>query len=332
MIVISVVLLSVYLTEQAHFLSKSYVDKINEEATTWKAKQNFPEYMTKEEIVQLLGSKSLTGVPKSPVKENDSKYVENSELPDFFDARIQWSHCKTIGQVRNQGNCKNCWAFSTTSAFADRLCVATKADVNELISAEELTFCCNKCGFGCHVGGYPIRAWQYFKNHGVVTGGNYNTSDGCQPYRVPPCVIDEEGHNTCSGKPTERNHKCSKSCYGDLTYDYESGHYKTNDAYYLDANVMRKETLAYGPIEASFDVYDDFLNYESGVYQRTKDAKYLGGHSVKLIGWGEENGVLYWQMVNSWGEQWGSEGLFKIRRGTNECKVEGSPTAGVPLV
>jgi len=58
----------------------------------------------------------------------------------------------------------------------------------------------------------------------------------------------------------------------------------------------------------------------------------LGGHSVKLIGWGEENGVLYWLMVNSWGEQWGANGLFKIRRGTNECGVEGSPTAGVPLV
>jgi len=38
MIVISVVLLSVYLTEQAHFLSKSYVKKINEEATTWKVR------------------------------------------------------------------------------------------------------------------------------------------------------------------------------------------------------------------------------------------------------------------------------------------------------
>jgi len=106
-----VVLLSIYLTEQAHFLSKEYVDTINKVAKTWKAKQNFPEYMTKEQIVRLLGSKSLKGVPKNPIKENDSEYMEDSEIPKFFDARIKWKYCKTVGEVRNQGNCGSCWVI-----------------------------------------------------------------------------------------------------------------------------------------------------------------------------------------------------------------------------
>jgi len=67
-------------------------------------------------------------------------------------------------------------AFGTTGAFADRLCVATNGDYNQLVSAEELAFCCHTCGFGCN-GGYPIKAWEYFKRHGVVSGGNYNTTD-----------------------------------------------------------------------------------------------------------------------------------------------------------
>lgn len=50
---------------------------------------------------------------------------------------------------------------------------------------------------------------------------------GCQPYKVPPCVIDEHGHNSCEGKPTEHNHKCSKTCYGNRTVDYKNGHYKS---------------------------------------------------------------------------------------------------------
>jgi len=51
-----------------------------------------------------------------------------------------------------------------------------------------------------------------------------------------------------------------------------------------------------------------------------------------MIGWGVEKDTPYWLMVNSWGEEWGANGLFKIRRGTNECKIESSCTAGVPLV
>jgi len=64
---------------------------------------------------------------------------------------------------------------------------------------------------------------------------------------------------------------------------------------------------------------------------KTENATYLGGHAVKLIGWGEENGVPYWLMVNSWNEDWGDMGFFKIRRGTNECGVDNSTTAGVPV-
>lgn len=67
-------------------------------------------------------------------------------------------------------------ALSTSSAFADRLCVATNGDFNQLLSAEELTFCCHKCGYGCN-GGYPIKAWERFKKHGLVTGGDYKSGE-----------------------------------------------------------------------------------------------------------------------------------------------------------
>lgn len=53
---------------------------------------------------------------------------------------------------------------------------------------------------------------------------------------------------------------------------------------------------------------------------------------MKLIGWGEEFGVPYWLLMNSWNEEWGDEGLFKIRRGTNECGIDNSTTGGVPVI
>lgn len=78
--------------------------------------------------------------------------------------------------------------------------------------------------------------------------------------------------------------------------------------------------------------YDIYVPSATGVYHTTEGAIHTGNHAVKLIGWGVDHGVKYWLLVNSWGTEWGDHGLFKIRRGTNECGIEGRPTAGVPLV
>lgn len=84
--------------------------------------------------------------------------------------------------------------------------------------------------------------------------------------------------------------------------------------------------------EWSFSNSLTLIVWFSGVYEKSENATYLGGHAVKLIGWGEEYGVPYWLMMNSWNEAWGDNGLFKIRRGTNECRVDNSTSAGVPVV
>ena len=51
------------------------------------------------------------------------------------------------------------------------------------------------------------------------------------------------------------------------------------------------------------EVYSDFFMYGSGVYQKTNLASkdHSGFHSVKIIGWGEEEGIPYWVRVLSWG-------------------------------
>jgi cathepsin B len=56
---------------------------------------------------------------------------------------------------------------------------------------------------------------------------------------------------------------------------------------------MMSEIMTNGPIEASFTVYEDFLTYKSGVYAHTTGSS-LGGHAIKIIGWGEDAGIPYW--------------------------------------
>lgn len=41
------------------------------------------------------------------------------------------------------------------------------------ISTQDLVECCTTCGYGCD-GGYPGAAWNYYKESGIVSGGEFN--------------------------------------------------------------------------------------------------------------------------------------------------------------
>jgi len=90
---------------------------------------------------------------------------------------------------------------------------------------------------------------------------------------------------------------------------------------------LRSEIISNGPIETGFDVYEDFMNYKSGVYQHVTGAL-KGGHAIKVLGWGIEDGLDYWLCANSWGPAWGMEGFFKIKVGN--CGIDNAAYTCMP--
>lgn len=66
-----------------------------------------------------------------------------------------------------------------------------------------------------------------------------------------------------------------------------------------------------------------------GVYFHLS-GRLLGGHAVRVIGWGEENENKYWLVMNSWNDDWGDNGTFKILREVDECSFESGISAGLP--
>ena len=86
--------------------------------------------------------------------------------------------------------------------------------------------------------------------------------------------------------------------------------------------------MTYGPLTLAFDVYQNFYSYNAAndIYN-VSSGSYLGGHAVKVVGWGNQNGMDYWLIANSWSTGWGNQGYFKIRMGVNLCGIENYPTS-----
>ena len=157
-------------------------------------------------------------------------------------------------------------------------------------------------------------------------------SDTCEPYSLPPCAhhVTNASYTPC---PTSEYHtpkcvsKCSNTGYSKT---WSSDKHYAGKAYSLrTVNSIMQDLVEYGSVTAAFTVYQDFLSYKSGVYVH-KTGSALGGHAIKIIGYGVENGVEYWLCNNSWNDTWGDNGFFKIKKGVDECGIEQDVSSGNP--
>lgn len=102
--------------------------------------------------------------------------------------------------------------------------------------------------------------------------------------------------------------------------------------------LMKINLVKNGPLSVAFEVYSDFFHYKGGVYVHTGlQEKFnpfeITNHAVLLVGYGVDaaTGVKFWTVKNSWGTQWGEDGYFRIRRGTDECSIESIAVQSFPL-
>jgi len=316
---------------------ESLVAKVNTAKTTWVAETStrFKESSVRDAkrlMGTILGKNAIRLKPKHKVLKNFKSSISDSSLPESFDAREKWPQCPTIGRPRDQADCGSCWAFASTEALNDRLCIASNGTYTGQLSVQHTASCCdqNACSsFGCD-GGQPGAAWDWFTSNGVVTGGDYEDigkSDTCWPYQLPMCSHHVHSqYPPCEGDAAtpQCRSTCSETKY---PVGFKQDIHKADSAFALDSREdIKKDLMENGPVTAAFEVFADFPSYKGGVYQHvTGDS--LGGHAVKIIGWGVEKGEHYWLVVNSWNDTWGEKGLFRIKMG--DCGIDDSVVAGI---
>ncbi|TKR66627.1 hypothetical protein L596_022894 [Steinernema carpocapsae] len=261
----------------------------------------------------------LRDEPKKHLREEDiplpypepteSDYFKG-ELPKHFD----WRDHGALTPVQNQGdNCESCYAFSTTGNIESVYKV--KKGVLLSLSKQQIVDCCraecsvtqsrlnpNCCG-GCKKG-YTGFALEYVLHNGIETELDYryhaSTDDVCRFNRSEVAV-------------------------------------RINGQVMLpqnDEDKVARYLIKHGAISASVHANKHLEeHYEKGIFDLTdeecpNDIRDLN-HAILLVGFGEENGVKYWIVKNSWGTEWGEAGYFRMVRGKNLCGVAMYVTSAV---
>jgi len=218
----------------------------------------------------------------------------NFKAPEEFD----WRDLGGVTEVKNQGYCGSCWAFSTTGALEGRTFVET----GDLVSLSEQNLIdCDYNNDGC-AGGDQGLAFNFIKvEGGIDTEDKYPYQD--QDYNDNPYSY--------SCKYSSDDSAASDNGFVQISYG--------------DEEAMKSALAEKGPLAISFDVEDDFFDAGGGIYRSDSCSEYGLNHAMLAVGYGEEDGSEFWIIKNSWGPDWGEDGYVRVARNENMCGVAVEP-------
>ena len=136
--------------------------------------------------------------------------------------------------------------------------------------------------------------------------------------------IENPSPSTCS--PVDSNNKSLIIPNTTVkSFEYYNNTSNKNDMNYLGNGNEAVDTmynlLQKGPLMAAVDASQSvFESYQQGIIQSPVSNE--PDHAIVIVGYGNENNIPYWKILNSWGSIWGNNGFIKIEAGKNICAVE----------
>jgi len=234
-------------------------------------------------------------------KSNDYIRSQNAAPvdPDFTaPTSVDWRTKNAVTDIKNQGQCGSCWAFSTTGSVEGAHAIKTGNLVS--LSEQQLVDCSTAQGNqGCN-GGLMDQAFQYIiSNNGICSEASY-------PYTAAQGTCQ----TTCTSVATI-------SSFVDVTAG--------------DENALMN-AVNIGPVSVAIEADQEcFQFYSGGVLSDTGCGMQLD-HGVLAVGYGTDpsSNQPYWIVKNSWGSSWGESGYVRLIRGQNECGI--AQEASYPVV
>jgi cathepsin C len=219
---------------------------------------------------------------------------------DNFDWRVKDGK-NWLTPVVTQGDCGSCYTISTVHMLTARNKIRSGKASGPKFSVSFPLYC-SEYNQGCD-GGYGFLQSKWNEDVGLVP-------EHCAPF--------SQGGGSC-----EVSSGCSlgEKRYRATNHHYVGGYYGGSDA-----DSIRKELVEHGPVVMSFEPKEDFMYYKTGVYKSSPNKIHQEweqvDHAVLLVGFGLDKDVPYWTMQNSWGNDWGEDGYFRMKRGSDESGCE----------
>jgi|Transcript_115354 cathepsin L len=227
-----------------------------------------------------------------------------------------WSNLAMSHRIKNQGDCGSCWAIASASVLEAHYEIYKGTP--RTFSAQQIVACTpnpRHCGGdgGCK-GATAELAMDWVLKNGCPdeseapysAGGSCHT--GSATLEMAQILSDSSAAPAASASLGMTGWETlPKNTYEPLA-----------------------RTLAErGPVAVSVAA-DSWFNYESGIFNNCgKDA--VIDHAVVALGYGEESGVKYWVIQNSWGQDWGENGHIRLQRHDSDdyCGMNNDPQKGV---
>jgi cathepsin X len=248
-------------------------------------------------------------IPRYSFPKIESKLTTDEGLQNDEETPIFWGNINNVNYltwVKNQHiptYCGSCWVQSATSVINDRLNIQNMKQQTPWPRTVLSTQAPINCRFG-----------------GTCLGGDAGlVFEKASQWKIPveTCRV-YESHNPdvfgCIGES-----RCSLADKnGSWTVDNFNGVYVDHWEYARGEAQMKKH-LKDGPISCSFEVTDEFENYKASTDKRVvfeqKKSFFQVNHVVAVVGWDTDQNGLYWIVRNSWGVEYGYQGMFYIRAG-----------------
>lgn len=288
----------------------------------------------------------------------------NLKLPPHFEGQNTWK--ELLSPIKNQGSCGSCWAIASTSTLADRFNIQSIGILHIDLSPTKLIL----CDFGgietkdkidlktvttANISSILDKACS---GNSIADTGRYLIEFGTPTNKCLPLI--ESSNETTKNydltviKNINEIPLCTNLTgrYGDMCRDYyydptngsETGSpqqlFRAYTGYtFVDkpemsiSDQMCEDIYRFGPLLSGMQIYSEFYTFDPKTQILgfpSDDDVFISGHAVEIIGWGEENGVKFWWIKNSWGEDWGMGGYFKLLRGQNALQIEENVLSLIP--